>query len=252
MSKNLVITLGIIFIFVIGIFFFFSSGSCQRRSGDGNQLSFTHMTLVTPPEAENVDWIKLEDIFRKRLYDLAEMRIFQISKDGSEVIVEITGANDPNITASLLITPLHVVIKAQSSEDSMLTSKDIEGIRSIFFDDELQTLGLYVRGIEDVASRLTEATSTATPENPITFDLIIDGKVFGTTDIMSPIQDNSLQFETPKDIDGPTVDMLSFMLSEELPFQIGVVVERSWFIPPRGKTETPIAFQDVIGKFLGK
>ncbi|MEZ4812298.1 MAG: hypothetical protein R2883_02220 [Caldisericia bacterium] len=39
------------------------------------------------------------------------MRIFQVQEGGRRTIVEITGAHDPDMIASLLITPLNIVIK---------------------------------------------------------------------------------------------------------------------------------------------
>ncbi|MEZ4812297.1 MAG: hypothetical protein R2883_02215 [Caldisericia bacterium] len=116
----------------------------------------------------------------------------------------------------------------------------------------MESLGLYVGLNSDAGTKLSTFTSTATPDNPLTLTMYVDGKEFSEMEIPIPIQDNSLQFEVPGGIDDYTTDLLSFMLSEALPFPVGLVMEQSYLIPPKSKTPVELQIKDVIGDLLKK
>ncbi len=252
MSKNVVITICIVFLLIVGVFFFFSSSSCKRESETTNIYSFTHLTLTVPPEATDFDWSELKDVYEARIYDFADMRIFQVQEGGRKAIVEITGAHDPDMIASLLITPLNIVIKEKGADSPIAESEEIEAVRSIYFDDQMESLGLYVGLSSEAGTKLSAYTANATPDNPLTLTMFVDGKEFSEMVIPIPIQDNALQFEIPEGIDDYTTDLLSFMFSKKLPFTVGLVMEQSYLIPPKGTTPAELQIKDVIGDLLKK
>lgn len=242
MSKNVTITICIVFIVIVGVFFIFSSSSCNRDISYSNKHSLTHLILTTPDGVES-DWQELRSVFRKRIDMYGDMRVFQIDHDRNTATVEITGATNPDQMASLLIAPLKIFIKPAEGDAQIATHDEVPEVYSIVFEDE--SLGLYVSLNDEATTRLKSTTREATPDNSVTINMSIDGRHFSEIRIEAALPEGSLVFPAPESMSPEETDLLSFMLANPLPFDVGAF-ESSYFMPPKGSKSAPIRFYDVV------
>ncbi len=244
MTKNTKIAISAVavIIAIIVIFLVFSSSGCNRQMPNTNRYSLTHL-ILTAPEGDDTDWQEMKKVFRKRIDIYGDMRVFQIDEKNNTAIVEITGAKDPDQLSSLLIAPLRLFIKPANSDAQIATYNEITEVYSIVFEDE--SLGLYIGLNDDATTRLKAQTKDASPDNPIKINMSIDGRHFSDITIKAALPEGTLVFPAPENMEADETDMLSFMLANPLPFDIGVY-ERSYFVPPKSSGKAPIKFYDVL------
>lgn len=241
MGQKILIILAAVLVGFIVLFLLLSNVDCGPPAAN-NPLSQLHIT-VRPTNDKNPDWALLKKAFEIRSAGLAEMRIFDVQ--GDVAVAEFSGAEDPNLLASMLLSTGKIFIKT-SADRQIATGDEIDGAMPIGFNDAEGSFGIQVALKEVSATRLSDFSKKSLDEASKKLQLVIDKASVARASIEKDFKTPMLDFKLPKGTSKLEAALVAKILLVELPFDIGANVYKSFFTAPQSKEKAPVMFTDIL------
>ncbi|NTU60849.1 MAG: hypothetical protein HGA95_00730 [Caldiserica bacterium] len=242
--KKLGIAAAIIFGAIVLIFCLLTLVKCNDKPK--NYLSQLHMILA-PVKIENPDWAQLRDLIKERCGKLCDFRIFDV-REGKYAILEISGAKDPNMVASMLLMKGEPSLLDRDN-NKIASGKDITQA-GIMVNENSKGLYFGVELSESANERMSKVLEALKPGDKYTINLYVDNVKTMTTEITKNNVSNPIVFTADKNTEAQLLDYLGQAITYRYPYELAVDRNNSFFIPPLSDKPGFIDFQDILGKIL--
>lgn len=244
--KKLGIAALVVFVAIVLVFSLFTFVKCEKETAK-NYLSQLHM-IIGPIEEKNPDWNSIKSAIKNRCGRLCEFRFFEVYDD--KAVLEVTGARDPNMMASMLIMKGDAKL-LDGNGQKIATDKEVQIAGLMSPQNQTTDSAIFGVQIDQTASeRLKARISGLKDGQKLTVSLYVDDVKVLTTQIGKSDQQDLIVFKAEKETEAQLLDYLGQAITYKLPYTIGVDKYGSFFIPPLSEKSALIDFQDILGKIV--
>ena len=245
--KKLGIAALVIFIAIVLVFSLFTFVRCDKKTVK-NYLSQLHM-IIAPIEEKNPDWSSIKSAIKNRCGRLCEFRFFEVY-DNKYAVLEVTGARDPNMMASMLTMKGEAKL-LDGNGQKIATDKEVQIAGLMTPQNQTTDSAIFGVQIDQTASERLNARITGLKEGQkLTVSLYVDDVKVLTTKMGKSDQQDVIIFKADKETEAQLLDYLGQAISFKLPYTMGVDKDSSFFVPPQSENAALIDFQDILGKIV--